>query len=289
MPVTAPADRRFLRAQVKPGRRHAPWRRWIVLARLLVAACLLAAAGWWCAVAIVRAPALRVDRVSVSGTRYLSNGEVLALLDGLRGRNILFVDLQDWRQKVLASPWVADVTLRRALPGSVAAQVVERQPLAISRVNGELFLIDQSGSVIDEYGPRYAGLDLPILDGLVPPTGPESAVNERRVTLASRLLHDLQTKPDLAKRVSQVDVSDPRNAVVIVDQDTARIRLGEDQFVERLQSYLDMASELRVRVPDIDYVDLRFGQRWVVGAQKTAAPAATVAAAVPRRPGTTNQ
>ena len=61
-------------------------------------------------------------------------------------------------------------------------------------------------------------------------------------------------------------MSDPRNAVVIVDQDTARVRLGEEQFVERLQSYLELAPTLRERVPAIDYVDLRFGERWVVGA-----------------------
>jgi cell division protein FtsQ len=289
MPVTAPADRRFLRAQVKPGRRHSPLRRWIVIARVVLAACLLVLLGWWAVVAVTRTPALRVEDLHVSGTRQLSSGEVAALLDGLRGRNILFVDLEAWRQRVLASPWVADVTLRRALPHSVDVQVVERRPLAISRVAGELFLIDEQGSVIDEYGPRYADFDLPILDGLAPGSGAGSAANERRMTLASRLLHDVRTKPELAKRISQVDVSDPRNAVVIVDHDTARVRLGEGQFVERLQSYLEMAQELRDRVPAIDYVDLRFGERWVVGAQGATVPAATVAAAVPRRPGAMNQ
>jgi cell division protein FtsQ len=288
MPVTAPADRRFLRAQVKPGRRHSPLRRWIAVTRAVFAACLLVLLGWWAAVAVIRAPALRVEHLNVSGTRQLSGGEVVALLDGLRGRNILFVDLEAWRQKVLASPWVADVTLRRALPRSVDVQVVERRPLAISRVGGELFLIDEQGGVIDEYGPRYSDFDLPILDGLAPRSGPGSAANERRVTLAARLLHEVRTKPELAKRISQVDVSDPRDAVVIVDHDTARVRLGEGPFVERLQSYLEMAQELRDRVPAIDYVDLRFGERWVVGAQGATVPAATVAAAAPRRPGTTD-
>jgi cell division protein FtsQ len=288
VPVTAPTDRRFLRAQVKPGRRPAPWRRWIIVARVGVAAGLIAAMAWWCAVAIVRAPALRIEHVTVGGTQHLSGGEVLALLDGLRGRNILFVDLEAWRQKVLASPWVADVTLRRSLPGSVEVHVTERHPIAISRVGGEFFLIDEHGGVIDEYGPRYADFDLPILDGLAPGEGPGSAVNERRVNLAARLLSDVRARPDLAKRISQVDVSDPRDAVVIVDQDTARVRLGEDRFAERLQSYLEMAPSLREHVPAIDYVDLRFGERWIIGAQASTVPTATVAAA-PRRAGTTNQ
>ena len=39
------------------------------------------------------------------------------------------------------------------------------------------------------------------------------------------------------------------------------LHLGEDHFVERLQSYVELAPALRERVPDIDYVDLRFGER----------------------------
>jgi len=39
------------------------------------------------------------------------------------------------------------------------------------------------------------------------------------------------------------------------------ISLGEDQFLHRLQSYLELAPALRERVPDIDYVDLRFDER----------------------------
>jgi cell division protein FtsQ len=258
------------------------------IARLAVGVSVVVAIGWWCQSLLYGLPALRIERIGVSGTQYLSQGEVGALVDGMKGRNILFVDLEAWRQKVLASPWVADATMYRALPDTIEVRVVERHPLAISRVGGELFLIDDSGSVIDEYGPRYAEFDLPILDGLAPADGPEAAANESRVSLAARLLREMRSKPDLARRISQVDVSDPRDAVVIVDQDTARVRLGEGQFVERLQSYLDMAHALRERVPAIDYVDLRFGERWVIGAQGSVVPAGAVAAAV-RRPGTTNQ
>lgn len=267
MPVTAPADRRFLRAQVKPGRRHAPWRSWIRLLRVVL---LLALAGWgaWrVASAVGRAPVLQVSRITVTGNQRLSAGEVLALLDGLRGRNILTVKLDRWRERVLACPWVADAVLRRWLPSTIEVIVTERHPIAIGRLGEDLYLVDEHGGVIDEYGPRYADLDLPILDGLDAGRAESATVNERRAALAVRVLHAVRSRPDLAKRISQLDVSDPRNAVVIVDQDTARIRLGDDRFVERLQSYLELAPALRGQVPDIDYVDLRFGERVYVGAQ----------------------
>ena len=59
--------------------------------------------------------------------------------------------------------------------------------------------------------------------------------------------------------------------------DPALLHLGEDQFLERLQSYLDLAPALRERVPDIDYVDLRFDERMYVR------PAAAKAVERPRR------
>jgi cell division septal protein FtsQ len=92
-------------------------------------------------------------------------------------------------------------------------------------------------------------------------------VDEERVALAGRLIASLQGRPDLAERVSQIDVTNPRDAVVILDGDTALIRVGTEQFVERLQSYLDVAPTLRGQVPQIDYVDVRFGERVYVGSQ----------------------
>ena len=267
MSVTAPSDRRFLRAQVKPGRRASRWRPWLRLCRWCLLFAVVAGVASWLALAVVNTSALRVDHIRVTGAQHLSTGEVLAALEGLRGRNILFVRLDDWRRQVLACPWVADATVHRSLPRTVEVRIVERHPIAIGRVGEALFLVDEHGDEIDEYGPRYAEFDLPIIDGLARGDEQARGVNDRRVQLASRLLREMSSRPDLARRISQLDVSDPRNAVVIVDQETTRVRLGDERFVERLQSYVDLAAEYRARVPAIEYVDLRFGERVVVGLQ----------------------
>jgi cell division protein FtsQ len=183
---------------------------------------------------------------------------------------MLLVSLEEWRQKVLTSPWVEDAALRRVLPGTVDVVIAERQPMGIGRIGHALYLLDRHGGVIDEFGPNHAEFDLPLIDGLAARQRAgtaEPALDEGRAALAVRLFASLQGRPDLAERVSQIDVSDVRNAVVILRGDTALIRVGEDQFAERLQSYLDLASALREKVPQIDYVDLRFGERVYVRPQ----------------------
>jgi len=262
MPVSAPSDRRFRRAHVAPTRRRSWWRpSWWMVARAAVVS-LVVVFGLYQAVALVlSADALRVSRISVQGNERMSRGEVLALLDGLRGRSMVTADLEAWRQKLLNSPWVADAAIRRVLPGTLTVAISERKPMGIGRIRDALYLVDQDGAIIDEYGPNYSELDLPIIDGLAAVNHDGSLTDERRADLAARLMTALRAKPQVARRVSQIDVTDLHNAAVILSGDPAVIQLGEDQFLPRLQGYLELAPTLRERVADIDYVDLRFDDR----------------------------
>lgn len=263
MPVMAPADRRFRRAQVKPSRqRKVLVERIARIARLVAAVVAVVAGIYYGAHAVAQAHTLQVQDIRIRGNQHLAKGEVLAILEGLRGEHILATDLNEWRQRLMGSPWIEYAALRRLLPSTVEIVIRERRPLALARMGGTLFLIDDEGLVIDEYGPNYAQLDLPIVDGLTsgPPTnGP--TIDPARAHLAGRVISAFGPRPDLLQRVSQVDVTNPHDAVLLLDQDPAFIHVGEDEFLERLQSYLDLSEALRARIPDIEYADLRFADR----------------------------
>jgi cell division septal protein FtsQ len=227
----------------------------------------------------------RIDRINVRGNHRLSNGEALAMLQHLRGRSVLALDLADVQRTLLSSPWVAEVSLRKTLPSTLDVVILERAPLGIGRINGALYLVDDRGAIIDDYGPAYADLDLPIIDGLSlrhahdregRPGRAIAAADEgadaHRALLARRLL-DAVRGLTLAAQISQIDVSDSRNAVVLLEGDSTLIRLGDERFVERLQSYFDLVPALRERVPAIDYVDLRFDERVYVRPARERRPA----------------
>lgn len=277
MRVPAPSDKRFRRSHVRPARRRRVWAGagW-PLARATVAAALVLYGAYRVALLVLNAETLQVTRITVSGNVRLSKGEVTALMDGLHGQNMVTADLEAWRRRLMTSPWVGAAVIRRVLPGTIAISISERQPMGIARIGRSLFLVDQRGTVIDEFGPNYAELDLPIVDGLAgPPRDGTPLIDEARAALASRLIASLEARPDLAKRVSQIDVSDVRDAAVVLEDDPALLRLGDDLFLERLQSYLDLAPALKERVDDIDYVDLRFDDRIYVRPQTSAKPQAS--------------
>lgn len=262
MPVPAPADKRFRRAQVSPAKRVSLRAAWPKLLRLVVVCALAIVVMYLVTERVLSAESLTISKITVSGNSRMSRGEVVALLDGLRGTNMLTADLDGWRRKLLEAPWVADAAIRRVFPGTLAVAISERQPLGIGRINDSLYLVDRRGVVIDEYGPNYAELDLPIIDGLAAHIeANRMLVDEGRAVLAGHVLSELSARPDLARRVSQIDVADAHDAVVILKDDTVLVRLGEDDFVERLQSYIDLAAALHDRILDIDYVDMRFDDR----------------------------
>jgi cell division protein FtsQ len=191
----------------------------------------------------------------------MSTPAAQAFLGELKGTNIMAADLDAWRERLQSTPWIREATFKRSLPSTIDVAVVERDPIGIGRLGGKLYLIDERGAVIDEYGPDYADFDLPIIDGLQSSAADSTAADGARADLAARLIASLKAKPVIVERLSQVDVSDVHNASVIVTGDPARIFVGDDRFLVRLESYLGLAQALRERVPDIDYVDLRFDDR----------------------------
>ena len=273
--VTTATDKRFRRVHVKPSRRRSPASKhaWLA-ARLVGFAIVVGYAGYRGVTLLAAASSLQIGHMVVRGHERLSTGEVLSLVEGLRGQNILAVKLDEWQTKLLASPWVESATIRRVLPSTVEIAVRERRPMGIGRLNTAMYLIDRGGVIIDEYGPAYADIDLPIIDGLAAsPQDGGSLVDAARAEFAARVIAALAARPEIAKRVSQLDVGNLHDAVVILDGDPALLRLGESDFVARLQQYIDLSPALHERLAGIDYVDLRFDERLYVRPPKALARA----------------
>jgi cell division septal protein FtsQ len=274
--VAAPADRRFRRAHVRPSRTRRRWTGRITpLFRYVLGAVVLTYGVYLESSSVAHAHVLRVDRILVRGNERLSQGEVLAVLSGLRGESLVWTDLDRWRQRLLASPWVREAALRRSLPSTVEVVVWERQPIAVGRLNGDVYLIDERGTIIDQYGPPYEDFDLPIVDGLAAapataggPTAGGPTTDGARAELAARVINALKARRDIFRRLSQIDVTDLHNARVILSGDAAVISLGDDQFLSRLERYLDLAAALHDRVAEIDHVDVRFENRIYVRPKK---------------------
>ena len=256
--IPAPADKRFRRSDVRLGSRKS-WRGvgrralWFSGGALLVLI-LAGLAGN----ALLGADALRVNRHVVRGNVQFGASDIDERLSGLVGENILRVDLEQYRLRLLESPWVASAELWRVLPDTVQVRIVERVPLAIARIQGQMYLVDEGGVIIEAFGPQHQQFDLPIVDGLIAHGSSPDVADPARIRLVRRLFTEVAAREDLFRRISQVNVSNPRNAVVLLDGEPAALHLGDREFVARLERYELLATTLREKPPQ-EYYLLRFG------------------------------
>jgi len=265
--IAAPTDRRFRRPDIRPDRRRlvrATWR----FARWIGPSLVVALMALWLGQVLMASGWLQVQHIVIRGHHRLSTTEVEDLLRGLRQENILRVALDGYRQRLLESRWIERATFSRVLPTTIDVEIVERTPMAIARLGRQLYLVDVAGVIIAEYGPEYRDFDLPIVDGLVSsPASRDPVVDADRVRLTGQLLAAFDGRPELQSRLSQVNVSNTRDAVVMLDDDPTWLHLGDQRFIERLTTYLDLAPTLRERFDEIDAVDLRFDERVFVRGQ----------------------
>jgi cell division protein FtsQ len=273
MAVKAPADKRFKRGRVKTPRKAG--RRWTALVRPVVKWSLVAILLGYTSVRglalVTEAPGLRIRQIAVGGHRQLSAADVVAGAGALRGQNIVRADLDAARRRLLGSPWIAEATLRRQLPSTIEIQIVERRPVALARLaRGGLQLVAADGTVLGPAAAITAGLDLPIADGLVPVPGRAAAgaafgipaqVEPNRAALVGRLVDELRREDGLLPLLSQVDVSDAEDAVVLLGDDPARVHLGDRDFARRVRAYRDLAPTLLQHVDAIDTADVRYDGR----------------------------
>jgi len=260
--VAVTGDRRFRRPDVRPvgGRRLARW-CWR-LARVVLALAAVAVCGYGLVHTVMTSQMFRIQRVVVRGNVRLSTAEVEALLQGLRGEHILRADLNAYGERLMESPWVSGAAMRRLLPGTIEIRILERSPMAIARIASKLYLIDEAGVVMDEFGPEYRDFDLPVVDGLVRDrSGAQAGVDPSRATLTHQFIDALKSAPALRQRVSQIDVSAAGDVVVLLDDDPTLVHLGNARFTERLRTYEELAPALQSRLREIDYVDMRFDER----------------------------
>jgi cell division protein FtsQ len=206
-----------------------------------------------------------VRQIAVHGTSRLTTSDVEGLIGDLRHDNLLLADLGRYQEQLRRSPWIREVTLHRELPATVVVDVTERVPMVFAHLGDRLYLVDQTGAIIDESGPRYRDLDLPVVDGLASRgVTAGSSVDQWRVSLVGRFLTALSAAPALRALVSQIDVSDPHDITVLLEGDPTLVRVGDGHFVDRLERYLALAPTLREKLSDLEYVDVRFQDLFVM-------------------------
>lgn len=129
----------------------------------LLAAGLLAAAGYGVFYFVLHSPHFALRTVYISPTRHVTT-ESLRKRAALPAEvNLFRVDLAAVKQRLAGEPWLRSITLHRELPATLRIELAEHEPVALISLDS-LYLVDEQGEVFKRAAPgEYA--HLPVITG----------------------------------------------------------------------------------------------------------------------------
>lgn len=201
----------------------------------------------------------RSPNLIVEGIQYASTSQIRHVFAEDFGRSLYLVPIQKRRVQLLGIDWVEDATISKVWPNTLKVWIHERVPVAFVRLVGNrkdgmsrLALVDRDGYVLR---PRVAAqFTLPVMSGIR-----ENEPIENRRARVHRVLGMLKEVGSLAGQISEINVADPNNLIVAehINGTVLNLMLGDDNYAERLQGFLNSYNEIREKRPGAKTLDLR--------------------------------
>jgi cell division protein FtsQ len=201
----------------------------------------------------------RKDALTILGLTYASRSRVQRIFAGDFDRSIFSVPLAERRRRLLAIDWVEDASVSRVWPDRLVIRIRERTPVAFVSLRSGSLLIDAQGVLLEQQA--QGRFSFPVLAGV---REEESEVDRRaRVRAFLQLQEDMGY---LAKEISEVDVSDADNIRIVaqVDRRVVTLLLGDGNYAQRFQNFLNHYPEIRKGSPQARVFDLRLDGRITV-------------------------
>ena len=219
------------------------WRRRARIAGIVAVLGVVVAAPWWGRRVLSELSFFRMRKVEIEGLRYLAPDEVAARMKVDTSQSI-WIDLGPVAERVAAHPQVADVRLRRRLPGTLVARVTEHLPVAMVPTRTGFSVVDARGVVLP-LDPSRTAVNLPVV--------------AQRDTVLLRLLAGIRSaQPALFDRISQARRSGDE---VRLELATLTILAMADVTVQRLADILPVERDLANRQLRAAELDLRYREQ----------------------------
>ena len=236
------------------------------------------------------------NQVHLTGNHYVERTAVLEIFARDQGQSVLRIPLEERRRQIEEIPWVAQATVRRALPNSLQIYIVERTPIAFLREGSGLSLIDINGVILQK--PLRDNFHFPVVKGI----GPDTPLDDREVQmhLFAGFMQGVESaRPGASNHVSEVDLSDDHDLVAtltgvqpefvnsaIPAGDSAAplvVHFGDGNFEAKYQTLLEKIAEVRAKVGPLESVDLRFDGELIANPEIASAPQPASKARAARR------
>ena len=186
-----------------------------------------------------------IDRVVINGEfNYLSERDVIDLIDENVQTGFLTLDLPELNRKIVEQDWIRSSSIRRSWPATLIVNIEEEIPVARW---GEQQLLNNVGDYIDVINKDSVS-HLPVIFSQVADT--------KEIIKIYQLISELLGPVGLSIDKVESDNAGSWTLTVLSD---IKIILGRDQLVEKLQRLQSVwMAELSSQEKNINAIDLRY-------------------------------
>jgi cell division protein FtsQ len=189
-----------------------------------------------------------LEDIRIAGHDETSEIAVLEQLEG-SGSLVLF-DLDAAQARVAALPWVARVSMRKFYPRTLIVDISERTPFALWQRDGEVFVIDDTGTEIVPLEESRFGT-LPFMVG--------EGANEK----AAEFFIEILAEPEIVEQLRAAVLVSGRRWDLQLDNGVT-VKLPEKNVREALAQLVRLDAERQLLARDVVVVDLRLPDRVTV-------------------------
>ncbi len=204
----------------------------------------------------------------VDGASIISDRELLSRLSDFKGRNLEKLDTRELKKRVLALPYLRDAEISKELNGLVRVTVFEREPVAVTVINGQIMAIDREGFLLPEK-KDIAGRVPKLLEvtGITRLQSVGNGLRQLEVRDAKMIMQFLEAlaESDYARLlIGELHLADNNMACCIALQAPVRFIVGNDgNYKEKLKKFEIFWQKVvsKKGFDSYETVDLRFRDR----------------------------
>jgi len=209
---------------------------------------------------------LQLDKIEVQGCNRMDPQQIIEAASVPPEAPMLNLDLREISRRVESFPWVRSCVVRRVLPDKLALQVIERNPIAMIRLD-KLYYVDEDGTPFKEPSPGEP-LDYPIVTGWDDQAWKQG---ERKDLIGEALwfIREMRNYPHLSKEgVSEIHFNEIGDVTIFTAKGGTIIHMRRGDMELKVKRLEEVWKRITEKPLPVQYILYESPDRVVVGFEK---------------------
>jgi cell division protein FtsQ len=204
-----------------------------------------------------------LKKIDIKGLQHLSQKDIMLQSGLAKGDNILGINLNLIRKKLLAHPWIEGVQVSRLLPDSIIIAIKEYHAEAIVKIENSAYLLSTNGVLFTPLMPSDPK-NMPIITGFSYSDIPVANFPASfQFKAASEVLKMGRSSSSIipAKKIKEIRMDGELGLTLNAFTPSLQIQIGYEHYPEKYQNFKRILGYLKnenepIKVSKIDLGDL---------------------------------